>query len=184
MQGLTAVLYPYVQKIPELRAVSPQPFNVDAAAASHHELFQFNVFAQESFFLSDDGLVGGEKTAVVQQHYSQRGYLLTAIDGDADHLGQELAFLAFLTAAEADAWESAQPEQAKQCQAQQKAFMQDHLLHWLMPCLLAIQEQSDSLFAELARLTEGLVLGHFEELGKTAVSSPLTIPTFTQKPLS
>ena len=87
----------------------PQPFNVDTAAASHHELFQFNVFAYESFFLSEDGLVGGEKTAVVNQRYFKLGYKTESSDSQTDQLGHELACLAFLVSQEADAWEADLP---------------------------------------------------------------------------
>ncbi|VAW41812.1 hypothetical protein MNBD_CHLOROFLEXI01-2220 [hydrothermal vent metagenome] len=162
-EGLTAVLYPYVQKIPELAAVCPQPYDPDVAAASYHDLFQFNIFAYESFFLSDDGLMGGRKTAVVAQHISQRGYSLGASSTDADHLGVEISFLAFLAAAEADAWEDSLPLEAKRLRAMQKTFLQSHLLRWGVPCLLAIQEQADPLFAQLAALTVALLLAHHEE---------------------
>ena len=169
LYGVTAVSLPYIQQIPELTAVLPQPFDADAAAANHHELFQFNIFAYESFFLGDDGLVGGEKTAVVQQQYQQRGY--TPSGSQADHLGEELSFLAYLAGAEADAWQIGQPENAAQIQTFQQTFLQNHLLRWLPVCTLAIQRQTDSLFGKLAELTQALVLAHFEGFVDTAVSS-------------
>lgn len=172
LQGLTAVLLPYVQQIPELTAVTPQPFHADTAAASHHDLFQFNIFANESFFLSEDGLVGGEKAAVVNQHLFRRGYRTAVSDGSADHLGQELAFLAFLVTQEAEAWESDLPQAAKAAKAEQQQFLQDHLLRWGIPCLLAIQNQTNPFFGELAQLTLASLLEHFESLGETAVSHP------------
>ncbi|MCA9946303.1 MAG: molecular chaperone TorD family protein [Anaerolineales bacterium] len=169
LQGVTAVSLPYVQQIPELTAVLPKPFNADAAAASHHALFQFNVFAYESFFLSSDGLVGGERTAVVGQFFRQHGFGSAPAETEADHFGQALAFLGFLTNQEADAWEADSPQQAKQLQSTQRAFLQAHVLRWSVPCLLAIQNQSNPFFAELARLTQALLLEHF---GETAVSPP------------
>jgi TorA maturation chaperone TorD len=171
-EGLTAVSLPYVQQIPELSAVTPEPFNADAAAASHHELFQLNVFAYESFFLSEDGLVGGEKTAVVQQHFSQQGYAVPAAQTEVDHLGQQLTFLAFLTAREANAWESSNARAATVAQNEQLSFLKAHLLRWMVPCLLAVQAQSDAFFGEVVHLTQGLVLEHFETLLETAVSPP------------
>ena len=172
LQGITTVSLPYLQQIPDLTAVLPHPFNADTAAASHHALFQFNVFAFESFFLSEDGLVGGGKTAVVAQHYAQYANSPGAADTEADHLGHQLAFLAFLTAEEAEAWESDQLHTARERQAAQQQFLQDHLLRWAIPCLLAVQAQPDPFFAELARLTQALVLEHFEVVAKTAVSAP------------
>ena len=182
MHGLTAVSLPYVQQIPELTAVLPQPFDVDTAAASHYELFQFNIFAHESFFLGDDGLVGGEKTAVVQQQYQQRGYIQS--DSQADQLGEELGFLAYLAGAEADAWEMRQPENAAQIQRFQHDFLHNHLLRWMPACLLATQKQSDSFFGRLAELSQILVLTHFEALGDTAVPTPLNFLPPTQNILA
>lgn len=153
-----------------MAAVCPNPYDSDEAAAVHHDLFQFNIFAYESFFLSDNGLMGGEITAVVAQHYAQRGFLPGASTTDADHLGCEVSFLAFLADAEADAWEDNLPQEAKRMQALQQTFFQTHLLRWCIPCLIAIQKQADPFFAQLAALTLSLFLTHYEELGKTAVS--------------
>ncbi len=146
----------------------PLPFDADDAAASHHELFQFNVFAHESFFLSEDGLVGGEKTAVVNQRYFKFGYKPDSSDSQTDQLGQELACLAFLVSQEADAWEADLPLVANQRRTQQQQFLQTHLLTWAPACLLAIQNQTNPFFAELAQLTQALLLEHFA----TAVSTP------------
>ncbi len=145
----------------------PLPFDADDAAASHHELFQFSVFAHESFFLSEDGLVGGEKTAVVNQHYSKLGYKTDSTDSQTDQLGYELACLAFLVNQEADAWEADLPFLAGELRTKQRQFMQVHLLIWAPACLLAIQKQKDPFFAELAQLTQSLLLEHFGALTET-----------------
>ncbi len=184
MHGVTAVSLPYLQQIPELTAVTPTPFNADTAAASHHALFQLNIFAQESFFLGEDGLVGGEKTAVVAHHYAQHGYSTGAADTEADHLGHQLAFLAFLTAEEAEAWERDQPNTACERQVDQQQFMQEHLLRWAIACLLAVQGQADPFFTELARLTQALVLEHFSSLAETAVPTPANFLPPTQNILA
>jgi TorA maturation chaperone TorD len=160
LRGITAVSLPYLQQIPELTAVLPTPFNADSAAASHHELFQFNIFPYESFFLGEDGLVGGEVTAVVNQSYFQLGWQTAVAATEADHLGHELACLAFLGAQEAEAWESYQTAAATDWQTRQQFFLQNHLLLWAPNCLLAIQEQSDPLYAELAQMTLSLLLSH------------------------
>jgi len=184
LQGITAVALPYIQKIPELTAVLPQPFNADTAAANHHELFQFNVFAYESFFLSEDGLVGGEKMAVVNQRYFKLGYKTESADGQTDQLGHELACLAFLVSQEADAWEADLPFLASELRNRQQQFMQAHLLTWAPACSLAIQRQTNRFFAELAQLTQALLLEHFGDLGETAVSPPSNFLPQTQNILA
>ena len=156
LNGLTAVLLPYIQQIPELKAVAPHPFEPDDAAAAHYDLFQLNIFPYESFFFSDDGLMGGQKTTVVQQFYQQRGY--NNASSEADHVGEELRFLAFLAAAESDAWADNLPDEAARLQAVQQQFLSAHLLCWIAPCLLAVQQQPDPFFAEVAQLTLDLVL--------------------------
>ena len=171
MHGITAVSRPYIQQIPELTAVLPHPFNADNAAASHHELFHFNIFAYESFYLSTDGLVGGEKTAVVGQFFQRHGFNAGPIETEVDHLGHELAFISFLASQEADAWEMGQQHLANQLQDQQQQFMQNHMLCWLPACLLGIQNQSDPFFRQLAQITMDLVLNHFDSFWETAVPS-------------
>ncbi|WP_420631993.1 TorD/DmsD family molecular chaperone [Candidatus Leptofilum sp.] len=184
LDGVTAVSLPYLQQIPELTAVLPQQFNLDTAAASHHELFQFNIFAYESFFLGEDGLVGGDKTAVVNQHFFQLGYQTAGPDNQADELGQELACLAFLVGQEASAWESDNKPRAQEWQTRQRFFLETHLLRWVPICLLAVENQADPFFAELAKLTLDLLLTHVSELVKTTVSPPPSFLPPTQNILA
>lgn len=168
LQGMTAVTLPTLQQLPELAAHLPQPFDPDTVAASHVDLFQHNIFPYESFFLSGDGLLGGRGTAVVQQYYQQRGYSAASSGTEADHLGNQLGFLAFLTAAEADAWTDNLPHEAARLQTYQQQFLHSHLLRWVVPCLLAIQQQPDPFFAAVAQLTLDLLLQDYEDLVETA----------------
>ena len=167
LQGITAVTLPTLQQLPELAAHLPQPFDPDTSAASHVDLFQHNIFPYESFFLSDAGLLGGRDTAVVQQHYQQRGYSAASSGTEADHLGNQLGFLAFLTAAEADAWADNLPHEAARLRTHQQQFLHSHLLRWAIPCLLAIQQQPDPFFATVAQLTLDLLLQDYEDLAET-----------------
>jgi TorA maturation chaperone TorD len=176
LDGLTADLHPFVQQIPELSAVL-EPYDEDEAAAAHHHLFAFNVFPYEALFLEEDGLLGGDATQAVVLAYQKAGYVVDTAVPSPDHLGCESDFLSFLAAAEADAWEDALPQEAKRIQAIQQTFLQDHMLRWGVPCLLAIQEQADPFFTQVATLTLSLLLAHFEALGETAVSpSPNFLP--------
>ena len=104
LEGVTAELRPFLPPIPELAAVLPEPFDADESAATHHYLFQLNLFPYESIFLATDGLLGGPVTNKVQQQYEQSGFIVDASATSPDHIGHELAFLAFLCGAEADVW--------------------------------------------------------------------------------
>ncbi|MCB8924807.1 MAG: molecular chaperone TorD family protein [Ardenticatenaceae bacterium] len=176
LQGITAVSLPYIQQIPELTAVLPKPYIADNAAANHHELFQFNIFPYESFFLGEDGLVGGDVTAVVNQHAFQLGWQTAVTNNQADHLGHELACLAFLVTQEAEASESDQLAAANDWQTKQQFFLQSHLLRWAPTCLLAIQQQANPFFAELAQVTLNLLLSHADELARSASAPPAFLP--------
>ena len=117
MQGLTAVSLPYLQTIPDVAAVLPADFDEDQAAADHYQLFGFNVFPYQSIFLDPAGLLGGSITDEVVRSYSQAGLSVgpagnQATDESPDHLGYELRLMAFLCAAEADAWRDGLPAEA------------------------------------------------------------------------
>ena len=186
LDGVTETLWPYVQAVSELRAASPPPFSPDDAAATHHHLFAFQLFPYESFFRSATGLSGGPIAGQVAQSYQQAGFDAAA---DApDHLGHELAFLAYLTQAEANSWGSQQPALAHTWQQYQYHFLSDHLLNWLVPFVVALRQAAPNSFYDvLAQLTLELVADHAAALNHSldtiplpAVSEPL--PTLSDNP--
>lgn len=173
LQGLTPELWPYVQAVPELAVHFTAVPDFENAAAVHQNLFGFNIHAHESFFLGEDGLLGGDITAAVQHTYEQIGY--TAIDA-ADHIGRELAALAFLCAAESEAWTDNLPHIARQMRAKQLLLLQNHLLRWLWPFVQAVQEHQEIFYSALAVLLRDLVTAHTHQL---ISSQPLPPAIFT-----
>lgn len=166
LEGVTETLWPYVQAVPELAAAYPPPFLPNDAAAVHHHLFAFQLFPYESFFLTNTGLLGGPIAAEVAQLYQQAGFDAAA---DApDHLGHELAFLAYLTQAEASSWASQQPALTQQCRQVQYTFLSQHLLAWLVPFVVALPPNTP-FYRLLGQLTLELVADHFADLDLTAV---------------
>ena len=172
LDGVTETLWPYVQAVPELRAVFPPPFSADTAAATHHHLFAFQLFPYESFFRAETGLSGGPIAGEVAQFHQQAGFDAAA---DApDHLGHELAFLSYLTQEEANSWENQQPTLAHTWQQYQHRFLSDHLLNWLVPFVVALQRAAPNSFYDvLAQLTLGLVADHAAALNHTLATIPL-----------
>ncbi len=169
LQGVTETLWPYVQALPELKAAYTTPFSPDAAAATHHHLFAFHIFPYESFFRTDTGLSGGPIAGEVAQLYQQAGFNAAA---DApDHLGQEMAFMAHLTQAEANAWASQQPALAQQWRQVQHTFLNQHLLTWLIPFVIALPPDAP-FYQQLAHLTLELVADQFNDLSLAAVTPP------------
>ncbi|MEZ4768195.1 MAG: molecular chaperone TorD family protein [Caldilineales bacterium] len=157
--GITPETLPYATAIGELHAASLEQQDADQAAAAHQRLFGFNVFAYESTFLSPDAVLGGTVTERVAQFYEQAGYQ-TGRGETADHITNELALLAFLCGAEADAWQDGQTGEAARMQAVQRDFLNNHLLRWLPGLRLAIQQQSEPFYATLASLALEVALDH------------------------
>ncbi|MCA9936372.1 MAG: molecular chaperone TorD family protein [Ardenticatenaceae bacterium] len=179
LDGLTEELWPYAQAVPELTAVLPSNPNFDETAVAHHTLFAFNLFPYESIYRDASGLLGGSVTDSILSSYQDAGF---AIDDDAtssDHIGHELALLAFLCGAEADAREDNLPTVALQMQVRQRDFLQKHLLNWLFPFVLAVKQQGNAFFTAVATLTTDLITNHATELSSFV---NLTIPNLPDPP--
>lgn len=157
--GVTNALLPYVAAIPEFSASAAELADADLAAALHQQLFGFNVFAYESLFLSPEAVLSGPAAERVAQFCQQAGFA-AGRDEAADHIAHELALLAFLCGAEADAWRDGQAGEAARLQAVQREFLDSHLLRWLPGLVLAIQQQGEPFYSALASLVAELALDH------------------------
>jgi len=159
LEGLTSELLPYVRALPSLAATLPDKFEADEAGADYQSLFGFNLFPYESIFLDPSGLLGGAMTERVTNDYREAGFALHQAER-ADHIGNELAFLAFLSGAEADAWEDNLVPIALRMRQMARDFLQTHLLRWLPPLIIALQRQPHAFYARLADLTLEIVTSH------------------------
>lgn len=184
LNGIRVDLLSYLQALPPLAAHLPDSFHADLetnlseAAADHHNLFGFNVFPFESVFLDPTGLLGGAITERVNNTYQQTGFHMTQ---NADHIGHELAFLAFLSGAEADAWEDNMVAIAFRMRHIQRDFLQTHLLCWL-PCFnIALQRQASPFYAQLAQLTLELGHNHYRDLSLDLMAQSVE-PTLSPPP--
>ena len=158
LEGVSAEIHPWLDAIPTIERPA---ISDDEAAANHQKLFRQNVFPHESMFLDTTGLLGGEITETVRAAYASQGYRAADLD---DHVGHELGMLAFLCAAEGDAWEDDRTDIAQQIRSRQRVFLQTHLLRWLPPLVAAIGRQPDRLYRELALLLWSMVGDHFADL--------------------
>lgn len=166
LEGLTAELIPYSVQLEELTAVIPTPFNVDESAASFQNIFGFNVFPFASIFLDASGLLGGATTAAVSQHYQQGGF---SVQSDADHIGHELNFLAYLCQIEYAALADGTTAVLSQIHHIQNNFIQQHFLRWLPVFTLAVQRSDDLFFAAVVDLTLSLVVDHGETVQELVI---------------
>jgi len=175
-QGLTPEVAPAVAVIPALAAAVTANFDPDQAAADHQALLGFALFPYQSIFLDPSGWLGGEEGVRVQQSYAHCGFAPTGTAESPDHIGHELACMAFLCAAESDAWEDGRSAVVLRIQRLQVDFLQKHLLRWLPPFALAIQRQQHPFYAALAELTLALVDSQLAEKEDTAPAAPFHLP--------
>ncbi len=168
-EGMTEELAPYARALPGLEAVKyPGP---DEAAAGHYRLFGYNVFPYESAFLQPEFHLGGEVAGRVAVFYQEVGYVAPGWNEPPDHVSRELGALAFLSGAEADAWEDGLWAEAGRMTALACRFLDGHVLHWLPGLELAIRQQDGALegeadfFSVLAGLAVELAFEHRRALG-------------------
>ncbi|RMH50021.1 MAG: hypothetical protein D6685_18495 [Bacteroidetes bacterium] len=163
--GLTDALRPVLAAVPDLAGALPEPFDADEAAAAHYRLFGRDVLPYASVFLDAAGRLGGAVTEAVQHAYLRAGWTTVRHDEAADHLAQELAFLAFLIGAEAEARADGHAAEAARMRRHARAFLDAHLLPWLPAFVQAVRQQEDPFYTALAGLTLELALDHRAVLG-------------------
>ena len=176
LEGVTAVTLPTLQSIPELAGTLPNTFDADEAAAEHQSLFGFNVFPYESIFLDETGLLGGAATDAALESYRQAGFPFGDNSASADHIGHELALLAHLCGAEAEALEDNLPLVTERMRGLQRDFLQSHLVRWLPPFVLAVKRQERPFYTALAALTLEFANDHGGAFRETPLEAPLPKP--------
>lgn len=163
LDGLTTESFAQAAALPDLAVHLPSPVDFDELASGHYQLFDFNVHPFESIFLAENRLVGGEVANQVFRHYKQTGFDVLAGTVPSDHVGQELAYLAYLCGQELVALKT-DGERVKQFQAYQRQFMDNHILRWFVPLQLAIKQQGDGFFTAVAEVTLALLSHHYQQI--------------------
>lgn len=175
-EGLTPAVVPTVRAMPGLADAMPDPFDADGAAADHYDLFGLNVFPYASFFLDASGRLGGPVTDLIRHQLQRVGLAPEADAESADHLGHELAYLALLAGAEADARADGARDEVQRMQRLQRQFLDRHLLWWLPPFVRAIRQHGHLFYATLADLTWALVVDHRATLGGPVTGTLTPLP--------
>lgn len=169
--GLTARTLQAWRQVPGVLVDPDAPGYIEAAAEAHTRLFLIELPPYESAFCGPDGLLGGEVTTTVRAARAEAG-LGDPLDDEPDHLGAELAWLAFLAGAEADARRD--NVEVTRILDLQRAALDQHLLRWLPQVVTALPEfsgngvgHSDSvdIYVRGALLAQDLVLDHRAALG-------------------
>lgn len=169
--GLTEEDFEVVQQVDALARHLPDPFDTDEAAADHQHLFGFNIFPYECVFLDPSGQLGGDVTTSAIRDYRKIGFDVGSAVGSPDHIGHELALLAFLDQAETRAREENHPSQVALMQDYQRSFLDRHILRWLPPLVLAIRDQIQPFYSALATMTLETVVAHRTFLAGAPIAS-------------
>ncbi|MEC7949423.1 MAG: molecular chaperone TorD family protein [Myxococcota bacterium] len=134
----------------------------DDAMAAHFGLFGQELPPYEGVFLDERALLGGPCSRAVRDAMTEGGFMPDESDAGPDHIGSELAFLAHLCGAEADAWRDGQDDAARHVQALQATFLWRHLLRWLPAQVVAIETVDSGLYAAAGRLSLALAVDHLD----------------------
>ena len=178
LEGVNEALVAFLRSTPGLSAALPAEIDLEEAAAEHYQLFQRDIFPYESFFTQPSGLLGGEKADELLVFYEGIGYHPVTTAHNSDHLGLQLDALAYLCAAEADAWEDVQPGEARRMQNLQLRLLQEHLLCWFVPLQIALAQQETAVYTTAASLLVELLGDQYSRLTQTLLAPPVrfTLP--------
>ena len=89
--------------------------------------------------------------------------------GLPDHISVELEFMQQVVLAEAEAWDSQDPEQARKCVSIEKEFIDFHLAGWVpVFCEKVCQRAELSFYCEMAKMTQEFLRMERDELDETA----------------
>lgn len=168
LRGVTAEVIDHVRAVePLAQCLASFPdddhgqVDLDEAAAAHHDVFGFNVFAYESTFLDETARAGGRVTERVSDFYRDAGFPIVETSDSPDHVGVELNFLGFLSKMEAEHDGS----DAGAARELSRVFLDSHLLGWFPGLGHALGVHGHPFFGALGDVTAELLLEHRRALG-------------------
>lgn len=138
--------------------------SLDELAAAHYELFGLQVFAHAGVFLDADALAGGDRVANMIEGYRRFGFVSNASEGP-DHFACQLAFLAHLTRLEVAFRADGDRDSAQRVIAEQRHFLDTHLLPWAVPLLAACRAVDAPLFTKVTDMAVRVAADHRCQLG-------------------
>ena len=143
--GLNTALFETLSACGELASITNAPveYDEDEALAAHFSTLNMEVMPCESLFLGDECMLGGSITDAVVLAYAQGGFSPSVDDISPDHIGVELAYLAWLISAELEATADKELTIAAHCVELQRQFLDNHLLRWLGAMVVSVEETKD-----------------------------------------
>ncbi|GMQ83036.1 MAG: hypothetical protein BMS9Abin05_2508 [Rhodothermia bacterium] len=120
----------------------------DELAAEHETMFGFNVYPFASLFLEPDGMLGGETTQQIRDFALRLGIDVGQDVNAPDHVAAELQILAALA-------KSNSPNEDSIAE-----FIDQHVLSWLPAFVVAVCEESNDFYSEVADLMLEQIVDH------------------------
>lgn len=165
-RGLTPPALAPLRAVAQLAPLLPAALDAQAleqCAVEHQTVFGLNLFACAGVFLEAESRMGGQPALRAAATYAALGFAAPP-GAEADSLQSQLACLAFLCGAEADALEDHQPAAADRARKLQADFLRGHLLPWLPALCEALARQPSAFYAALAPLLATLCFDHYGDL--------------------
>jgi TorA maturation chaperone TorD len=163
--GIDAERLAVVRALPPLAERLPAEVELDGLAAEHYALFGHEVFPFAGVFTGDAGLVGeGAATSVLRAAHGVVG-VEAPDDPSPDHLGHGLRILGILVDAERQARASGQVEDARVLERWQRRVLDESLLPWMPPLLVALAGQPASVWTRVIEMAIGVLAQHRVALG-------------------
>ncbi len=156
--GITSERLPHLRAVAVLAPHLPDSFDADEAAARHHRVLERQVFPFASVFLSEEGLLGGDMSEAARDLGARAGFV--AKDHEPDHISEQLALLAGLSGAEADALADGQTDALARIRSLQREMLGGQLCRWL-PALVVALRPVDPLYAMAAELVLEVAADHW-----------------------
>ncbi|MCA9649353.1 MAG: molecular chaperone TorD family protein [Myxococcales bacterium] len=160
VDGLDEARLEAVRLLPPLAEGLDEPVDLDELAASHYALLGRELPPFAGVFLEGSGLVGvGSAAQVLRSAHSVLGQACPD-EPSPDHLGQALRLMAVLADAELDALEQGDVDDAHTLRRWQRTVLDEALLPWMPPLLVALGGQEPSLWTRVLELAVGVLARH------------------------
>lgn len=160
VDGLDADRLELVRALPPLAECLPESVDLDVLAAEHYDLLGRELPPFAGVFLEASGLIGGGTAAQVLRSAHDVLGLQCPDEPSPDHLGQALRLLAVLVDAELDANEHGDDGDARTLRAWQRTVLDEALLPWMPPLLVALGGQPPSLWTRVLEMAVGVLARH------------------------
>ncbi len=114
------------------------------------------------------GQLWGETTTTVRLFAKEHGLSFKGevYDGMPDHIGHELELFALLLEGEAEAVSSDEADKAERLENSQRYLHGQHLSRWIPVFCNKVEQETDGLYAAIARLTRDLLGDEAERLAE------------------